>query len=143
MANNQGVCPHSTNLSSPLVIFCVGPSPMRNAEFLSWAADRGLGVKEVVGCYKGEMERAFVMFADDFDAHVRPWVREEERVLRLGMPVRRAGDRPASLHYSDGRVEELPNFRQVSPSQALSEDAWTFDPMTGVYFACTPRPAGT
>lgn len=125
--------------SSPIgqkewVIFCVGQSLIRITAFYSYARDRGLNVKRLMGCYKGKQEQSFLIAREDFP-QVEDWTRDEDSILVLGRADAR-NQCPATLVYANGRQEKLGLFRSVSRDIALSSESWTFDPMTQTYFAC-------
>ena len=130
---NQHVSPglwaHSTTAAyENFVIFCVGQDPYRIAAFRSWAADKGIGFKSLVGCYKGQIEQSFIVNEKNLP-FVERWTRDEESILHLASNPR--GPRIATLRHRDGREEQLGHFVAViGRDYALKKESWTYDPRT-------------
>jgi hypothetical protein len=120
--------------SERYVIFCVGLDQRIVMAFRAWARARGLKFKSLNGCYKGQTEDSFIINAKDF-RKVAVWTQNQESILLLG-PCNARDQRPAMLLYQDGGQEFLGWLRSVPANQALSSDAWTYDPTQDAYFVC-------
>lgn len=89
-------------------------------------------VVQLIGCYKGQLEKSYMIRADQFH-HVKDYVQGQESVLRVSGDKRQ----PCVLEFmgSGERVSVGP-MRQVSADYALSADAWTYDPSVDKYYIC-------
>lgn len=121
------------------VIFCVGNDPYREAAFRAWALENGIGFKSLKGCYKGQQENSFIINEENLGRCYR-WFSREESILFIGPMYRNGrlyGNREAHLYYlKTGEREDLGLFQWVPRSEALKEDAWTYDPTQDLYFIC-------
>jgi hypothetical protein len=87
-------------------------------------------VELCVGCYKGALERSYMVLAKDFH-HVADFVKNQESILRVPGDTRQ----PCVLEYLEGgSVVPLGPMRRVSASEALVQDAWTY--YEGSYYVC-------
>lgn len=149
----MGIQLHSTVPTwEPYVIFAIdaasnGRTPQQTilgvTQFKLWCAERGLGVKELIGSYKGTTEPAFIMRASDFEAnglHVT-WCTGQESILALSGKQEphkaNAGFRLAALVFTDTSkpMVQLGRWECVSGDDARSLDAWTYDPTDGLFWA--------
>lgn len=89
-------------------------------------------VVQLIGCYRGQLERSYMMRADQFDA-VSEYVRNQESILLVPGDTRQ----PCVLEYLVGN-ERVPlgPMGEVSASDALQFEAWTYNPSNGKYFVC-------
>ena len=87
-------------------------------------------VEMLVGCYKGKLERSYMMRSDQFD-HVSDYVKYQESFLLVPGDTRQ----PCVLDYR-GKREPVGTMRQVSAKDALQSDAWTYSETKGKYFVC-------
>jgi hypothetical protein len=136
VANGGGVCAHSDESSkTDMVIFSVGNEPFFDNAFKNYCDTRNIAYKEVVGCYKGIEETAFITSMDDAADYLPDYfVEDQESVLSLGPLIK--GARSATLHFMDPDVEPVSVglFRHASEKYARKQDAWTFDPSTNSYY---------
>lgn len=89
--------------------------------------------KPTLGCYKGAVERSFIMPSTVFDRHVldSEFLHKQESV----MTVTGCNKAYATLKFLDGSPSVgLGSFCQVSEEVARSYDAWTFRPDIGAWF---------
>ena len=119
------------------IIFSVDGGAVGAASFWAWALSRGLKAKRLQGCYKGQQEASFLLPAADV-ARIIPWIVNQESVLVLSEPDARERRAAALWFHREGRHETLGVFRQVSKAEAFKQDGWTYDFVTGAYFACRP-----
>jgi hypothetical protein len=92
-------------------------------------------VKTCIGSYKGVMEQSFIMSRDDFDLVVRgtKWVENQESILHVEDGHR--GVVYGALEYlADGTTEHIGVLREVSQSEAIQHDGWTYRPDLNKYF---------
>jgi hypothetical protein len=83
-----------------------------------------------VGCYKGQLERSYMILAKDFH-HVADWIKGQESILRVPGDTRQ----PCVLEYLDtGERVSVGQMRKVSAQEALGQDAWTY--FEGNYYVC-------
>lgn len=146
--NDQGVTPHSGDgLWKPYVIFAIdaasnGKDPQQQTlgvmQFKLWCAERGLGVKEMLGCYNGQREPVFIMAEERFYSAGVPnsWCSRQESFMRLSA-TRAPGDpefpgfRIAELVYNLGLRRPnkvLGRYHRVNTTEAMDRDCWTYDP---------------
>lgn len=86
----------------------------------------------LIGCYKGHLERAYMMRADQFH-EVSEYVRGQETILRVPGDSRQ----PCVLDYLNSEdVVVLGPMREVSAMEALASEAWTYEQNSGKYFVC-------
>lgn len=97
---------------------------------------RGILFKQLEGCYKDQREVSFLVDAGRVQEVRAHWVKQE-CILILSTPDAR-NRCLATLEYADGRQEVIGVFRPVPKDEALWQDAWTYDPQQGVYFAVRP-----
>lgn len=89
-------------------------------------------VVQLVGCYKGKLERSYMMRADQFE-YVRDYIKGQESILRVPGDVRQ----PCVLEYLAGSKRVgLGPMREVQASEALQAEAWTYSPVSDKYFVC-------
>lgn len=91
----------------------------------------------VIGSYKGESEFAFICSENDFRNIVarRGWAEDQESILLLT----RCNKQYAVLEYEDGRTEGIGCMKQVSQSDALNQDAWTYNPEQNAWYICVDK----
>lgn len=111
----------------------------RNAEFALWLIANGIPHKQLIGCYKGQKEISFLIRRDDFQDNpvgLRAWLDGQESILVLSaQEPHRRGQRTAHLTYlANGAKEELGYWTAVSRTDALTQDAWTYDPAFEQYY---------
>jgi len=122
-------------MNAEFVIFCVGQEPERIEEFQRRCRYLGISIKELLGSYKGQQERSFIASIQDW-AFIRSWVLDEESVLLLGARDK-LNRRKATLHYVSTEEEvDLGRFESTTEADALSREAWTYDPQQCTYFVC-------
>jgi len=89
-------------------------------------------VVQLVGCYKGQLERSYMMRADQLD-YVSDYVRFQESILLVPGDTRQ----PCVLEYLETRERVgLGPMRQVSASEALQAEAWTYSQEQNAYYIC-------
>jgi len=89
-------------------------------------------VEMLVGCYKGNLERSYMMRSDQFD-HVSDYVKYQESFLLVPGDTRQ----PCVLEFPVGNKRvAVGKMRQVSAKDALQSDAWTYSETKGKYFVC-------
>jgi hypothetical protein len=122
-----------------LVIFAIdgGEDDIAGARKRLWfetcMREAGTGFKAVAGCYKGKLERSYVMTVENY-ALITGWTKGQESVLFLS-PVRENGQREAKLlDYRDNDIIPLGIWRAVSEAEAHKYDGWTFDPAEGQHY---------
>lgn len=136
---HTGLQPYSgKHLWTDYIIFEVGHSKVQQQAFKSWALDRQIGFKELVGSYQGQQAAAFITKAGNLPA-IEPWIDQEESILFLGAAYAPATNksrnlRPAKLIFKDGSEVELGDWQQVTRGEALDAPGWTFDPTSGNYY---------
>lgn len=113
---------------------------LSDSEFMRRMTTEGLEFKPLVGCYKAEREMSWLM--PKHDACV-PWVMEQwmstqESILLLSEMYAKPKLRRAALWFlqprKDSNVVDLGFLREVPEAEALAQDAWTLEPLTGKYF---------
>ena len=87
-----------------------------------------------IGCYKGDMERSYMMLMSDFNEHIRRsgYVDKQESFLRIPGDVRQ----PCVLEYQDGQADVLGPMVSLHASEAHMFDGWTYVEKTGRYYTC-------
>jgi len=124
------------------LIFCVGNNIGKESAFRAWAAEKGIGFKNLMGSYKGVSERSFLIAYED-SGTCQFWFRNEETVLHLSSMYRKNdkglmqmfGARKATLlDPKGGKVADLGILRIVTPEYALKQDNWTLDISRGTYW---------
>jgi len=104
---------------------------MRHVDTLR-AMDKIDPVVQLVGCYKGQLERSYMMRADQFD-YVRDYIKGQESILRVPGDVRQ----PCVLEFvSSGERVGLGPMREVSAAEAAQIEAWTYSQKQNKYFVC-------
>lgn len=89
-------------------------------------------VVQLIGCYKGQLEKSYMIRADQLH-NVREYIRDQESILRVPGDVRQ----PCVLEFvSGGERVSLGPMGEVSASDALQFEAWTYNPSNGKYFVC-------
>jgi hypothetical protein len=138
--SNSGICSHSgASAFDEFVIFSTIPAKQqRLRQYLRATHDpHGYGHKELIGCYKGEIEPAWMVNKARLDALMAEgFLDEQESILVLGH-CRNGGARPAHLEFLRGdEPVKLGFFGQDSEKGARAKDAWTYDPQLQLYFTC-------
>lgn len=129
-ADFSGVWHHSTR--NAYCIFDVGQDQERMSAFMSWANEKGITFKPLIRKGSGRMEHAFVANMDNHAA-LLPWLGNQESVLVIDRYDAR--DVPkASLHYRDGRKEDIGRMVPVSGHTATLCHSWFYDPVMRTYF---------
>lgn len=102
---------------------------------MTWAYNKHIGLKPLVGMYEGQCERSFVSNFKDLET-VRHWLRGQETILLLGQC--NSDNQPsATLNYLDtGILKPLGHFKPVSAEVALTHDSWTYDPAFKAHYIC-------
>ena len=104
--------------------------------------------KRLEGCYKGVKEHSWIVKRHDFDIlRLKTYFTDgQESVLIVSKsfrdpfagrftPTRNAMVSRATLHFlADGREVDLGILRPVSQKVALQEEAYTYCPLTGLYW---------
>jgi hypothetical protein len=88
-----------------------------------------------IGSYKGVMEQSFILLRDDFDLVVRgtDWIKDQESVLHVGDGYK--GVVYGALEYLEtGTTEHIGVMREVSQTEAMLHDGWTYRPNLNKYF---------
>jgi hypothetical protein len=88
-----------------------------------------------IGSYKGVMEQSFILLRDDFDLVVRgtDWIKDQESVLHVEDGYK--GVVYGALEYlSTGTTEHIGVMREVSQTEAMLHDGWTYRPDLNKYF---------
>lgn len=130
-AQDGGIWSRSSGRS--YVIFCVGQRPQEIKRFMRWALSNSLGFKPLHGCYKGALERSFIVNLNDMPKIAR-FIADQESVLILS-DYNRADVPKATLFYlKTGKRESLGLFCQGTAKVKDHFESWTFDPMTGNYY---------
>jgi hypothetical protein len=88
----------------------------------------------VNGRYKGMNEQSYIVPAG-YKVRSLGILDKQESVLLLG--ALQGNARPARLQYSDGRVQELGAFMEVTKEEAIAQDAYT--EKNGAYFIVKER----
>jgi len=87
-------------------------------------------VELCVGCYKGQLERSYMILAKDFH-HVLDYIKNQESIMRVPGDVRQ----DCVLEFvADGSVVPLGPMRRVDAHVAMMHDAWTYH--DGEYYVC-------
>ena len=122
--------------SSRYCIFCVGQDLIKINAFMSFAVHSEIGIKPLVGMYKGTQERSFIANFG-FIKEIKPWLQAEESILILGA-CNNKNEPKARLVYLETGVEiNIGRLRQTTSDIALAGDSWTYDPFTKVHYICT------
>lgn len=138
---SSGVWLHSTPTAyNRYVVFAID-GEYSKADFLAYLADNDIGVKTLLGSYKGLVEDAYIINARHVPA-ILGFIKGQESVLELG-PQRNFGGglllRPAQLTFRDNRpIVDLGYFQEVGKEFAGKSDSWTYDPSTGKYWVTKP-----
>ena len=88
-----------------------------------------------IGSYKGVMEQSFILLRDDFDLVVRgsDWIKNQESVLHVEDGYK--GVVYGALEYlATGTTEHIGVMREVSQTEAMLHDGWTYRPDLNKYF---------
>lgn len=106
----------------------------RENELLGLLDGSKLAYKEVVGMYKGVLERSFLVVDETItiEDSIRSLARQfkQESYLKVN-----ADTRESFLIYPNSlQVESIGVFTEVSEAEALAQSAYTFDPMTDQHF---------
>ena len=104
---------------------------MRHVDTLR-AMGKIASVVQLIGCYKGQLERSYMIRADRFDL-VADYVRHQESILLVPGDQRQ----PCVLEYlAGGDHVSVGPMRSVSAAEALQADAWTYNPNVDKYYIC-------
>jgi len=138
--SKSGVCTHSTQSAfEDYVIIATAPHKVQSLRDYLRKTDNphGLGSRELVGSYKGEIETAWIMNVKRLPAiQAAGFLIEQESVLHLLHNPR--GARIAWLEFvRSGNKTALGHFVNVPEEQAKREQGWTFCPATHAYYVCT------
>lgn len=91
--------------------------------------DSGYGVKEVMGCYNGQLEKSLVVLGlSDTLAKALAFKYNQESILKLH------NDRFAELHFTNGEIVPLGQFVAVGRDEALENMGYTFDETTNTHY---------
>ena len=88
-----------------------------------------------IGCYRGDMERSYMMLAMDYEKHIPKsgYVDNQESILRVPGDVRQ----PCCLEYLDGSNSVLlSSMKRVHSNEIHLYDGWTYVEKTGAYYVC-------
>lgn len=129
----MSILPVSNNEDS--FIYCVGQSDDRITSFKRSMKNLGISAIPLLGRYAGQDERSFVSRMSDYNA-ISPWLDEEESILYIHSPDSHGHPRAVLKFLKDGKEVDLGRMFPVSHDEALSADAWTFDPGADSYFIC-------
>lgn len=114
-------------------VFCVGTDPVKQGEFKRWAYAEDIGIKPLIGSYRGQLEHSFIANMNDFD-RIKPWLNLQESVLLLGS-ANHWNVREASMKYlATDSTELIGRLKSVTPLEAVRNDSWTYDPYTNQFF---------
>ena len=94
-----------------------------------------------IGSYEGYLEPSFMVYAKDFDEHIRGmfFLDGQESIMRIPGDPRQE----CTLEYLlDGRIEPIGQLKSI-PSPKRSNDAWTYVLSTGRYFTSEAKASGT
>lgn len=87
---------------------------------------------QLIGCYKGQMERSY-MIPSRYRDKVESFIKNQHSILLVPGDTRQ----DCVLEYmNDGSRESIGPMREVSCVEALQLDAWTYVPETGKYYTC-------
>jgi hypothetical protein len=92
------------------------------------------GVSQCIGCYKGTLERSYMMLLVDFDKYIRNsgFVSDQESFLHIPGDVRQ----PCVLEYQTSGVREALGPMKEFPMALDYVDSWTYIEETGKYYVC-------
>ena len=136
----SGICNHSsgTAFESYAIFSTVAHKQDALRKYLLKTDDPcGMGSRELVGMYKGDIEPAWIVNERRLpDLHAEGFLIEQESILMLGKNPR--GARNALLVFI-GKSDpvDLGHFVNVPETQALRADNWTFCPADKSYWICT------
>ena len=119
----------------PFLIFSFfrdGRSPLSPTEETELLERAGLKYKEVVGVYKGELERSYLVI-DQGDAFVRVLdlaaKADQDTILVVDE------NRESQLYFiKSSKTEYLGEFKCVPETEARQVDSYTFDSERGAYY---------
>ncbi len=142
--DSGGVWGHSSSIgANSYIIFAVSEDIATNKAFMGWAAGWKIGLKPLLGCYKGKTEQSYIVNSRDELAIMNAgWLKGQESILRLG-PCDSRDRRKATLQFlqEDGKSfmgeQELGVLVSVGRDEALACEAWTYDPDLKEYFITT------
>jgi hypothetical protein len=84
-----------------------------------------------IGCYKGQLERSYMILAKDFH-HVLDFIQNQESIMRVPGDTRQ----DCVLEFVEsGETVPLGPMRRVSAAIAMLHDAWTYH--NGEYYVCS------
>lgn len=87
-------------------------------------------VELCIGCYKGQLERSYMILAKDFH-HVLDFIQNQESIMRVPGDTRQG----CVLEFlASGEVVPLGPMRRVKAHEAMMHDAWTY--YNGGYYVC-------
>lgn len=137
---SNGIQSHSSPAAfEQYVIFSTLPEKVKSLQdYLRATHDpQGLGHKYLIGCYKGEIEPAWIVNSKRLpELYKHGFLDGQESILILDH-CRNGGARPARLEFlKSGESVDLGLFRQSSEEFARKCDAWSYDPQQNLYFVC-------
>lgn len=92
--------------------------------------------KNLHGCYKGKVERSYLVKASGPEVQKLAVETGQESYIRLGKMHPNLG-REAVLVYTDsGKEVNLGHLTRVSKDKAWDQDAWTYDIKENNYYIC-------
>lgn len=136
--SNSGVWGHSSSIgANAYFIFAVSDDIAVNKAFMGWAAANSIGLKPLLGSYKGKTEHSYIANHDNLGTIARcGWLKDQESVLILG-PCNARDQRPAHLYFpKTGNQVQLGVLQSVDRDTALASDGWSYDPSTKTYYIC-------
>lgn len=117
-------------------------------QFKLWCAERGIGMKELIGSYAGTTEPSFIVSEADFRTHAigDVWCMGQESFL-VHLSAKQephkpnAGFRMVQLFYpATGELVPLGRWECISGDKARTLSAWTYDPSDGLFWAASETP---
>lgn len=89
-------------------------------------------MQHLIGCYKGTLENSYMILAKDLPK-IERFISNQESILRIPGDLRQ----PCALEFvSSGDRVSIGVMREVTPTEALRCEAWTYVIETGKYFVC-------
>ena len=109
----------------------------RHASLGEWLRDRGIGIKSLVGRYKDEQEASWLAVLPTDYASALDEIRRiafalcsQESILVVDP------DRACTLHYADGEVEAIGQFKAVTKAVADRHSGASYDPSQDQWYVC-------
>lgn len=134
--SDDGIWGHSSGSKAQHFIMATA----RPEVFAQYLVTNEIGHKEVLGCYKGVQERAFVLNMDNLGVVFEAgFLTDEESILVLGAYNARDWRKATLYGISSTWERDIGWFRSVPEAEAKAQDAWTYDPSIysesgGTYF---------